>query len=281
MLRMLVVTLTLVLSSARTQPRTPSPTPRPRPRLAPLRARSGAVRGGGAKVLSLFSRVLLAALLLPRPPSSRSAAVLRVRAAPRRPSPRGSSWGLARGLRGPSGLCQAPRGGPQPPRRVASPRLPNIAVLEGRHRLLRSCALQARRSSQFGAERPACWSRLPPPRTLPRVHATPLLVASFQGHLDVVKALLDAGAAIDQTTDAGDTPLSMASQGGHLDVVRALRKETKVKENWALPAATLAVSLLSTGAVPGIPPGSPFVRALFIALALAYEFERGGPFKGR
>ena len=164
MLRMLVVTLTLVLSSARTQPRTPSPTPRPRPRLAPLRARGGAWRGGGAKVLSLFSRVLLAALLLPRPPSSRSAAVLRVRAAPRRPSPRGSSWGLARGLRGPSGLCQAPRGGPQPPRRVASPRLPNIAVLEGRHRLLRSCALQARRSSQFGAERPACCARRQPCR---------------------------------------------------------------------------------------------------------------------
>ena len=50
-----------------------------------------------------------------------------------------------------------------------------------------------------------------------------LMIASFNGQLEDVKALLDAGAAVDRARDDGSTPQFMASQNGHLEVVAALR----------------------------------------------------------
>jgi ankyrin repeat protein len=51
---------------------------------------------------------------------------------------------------------------------------------------------------------------------------TPLIMASQQGHLPVVQALLQAGADVYIATDDGDTPLIGASQDGRLPIVQAL-----------------------------------------------------------
>ena len=42
------------------------------------------------------------------------------------------------------------------------------------------------------------------------------------GHLDVVHALVAAGASVDQAKENGATPLFISAQEGHLDVVHAL-----------------------------------------------------------
>lgn len=53
-------------------------------------------------------------------------------------------------------------------------------------------------------------------------NATPLLIASGSGHLDVVKLLVEAGAEVDAMTDAGWTPLRAACAAGHAAVVKYL-----------------------------------------------------------
>jgi hypothetical protein len=50
----------------------------------------------------------------------------------------------------------------------------------------------------------------------------PLFIAASNGHLEVVHALLEAKAKVDQADNDGWTPLFMAAQKGHLEVVRAL-----------------------------------------------------------
>ncbi|XP_041471850.1 uncharacterized protein LOC121421254 [Lytechinus variegatus] len=51
---------------------------------------------------------------------------------------------------------------------------------------------------------------------------TPLHSASFNGHLDVVKYLIDQGAQANTANNAGVTPLHNASFNGHFDVVKYL-----------------------------------------------------------
>ena len=43
-----------------------------------------------------------------------------------------------------------------------------------------------------------------------------------QGHLDVVRHLVEVGAHKDQATNYGETPLCVSAEKGHLDVVRHL-----------------------------------------------------------
>jgi hypothetical protein len=50
----------------------------------------------------------------------------------------------------------------------------------------------------------------------------PLFIAASNGHLEVVHALLEAKAKVDQADNDGWTPLFMAAQKGHFEVVRAL-----------------------------------------------------------
>ncbi|RFU25884.1 hypothetical protein B7463_g10453, partial [Scytalidium lignicola] len=51
---------------------------------------------------------------------------------------------------------------------------------------------------------------------------TPLQVASLQGHVKIVKLLIEAGAVLDTYNDATDTPLLDAVDNGHLEVIRLL-----------------------------------------------------------
>eukprot|EP01059_Diplonema_ambulator_P033649 TRINITY_DN7143_c0_g1_i11.p1 TRINITY_DN7143_c0_g1~~TRINITY_DN7143_c0_g1_i11.p1 ORF type:complete len:292 (+),score=37.35 TRINITY_DN7143_c0_g1_i11:85-960(+) len=52
---------------------------------------------------------------------------------------------------------------------------------------------------------------------------TPLIRASREGHLDIVRFLLQHGAQIDAKDDEGCTPLDCARSAGHLDVVKELQ----------------------------------------------------------
>ena len=52
--------------------------------------------------------------------------------------------------------------------------------------------------------------------------STPLYKASLRGHLEVVKALVNAGANVNKADESGATPLYIAANQGHTNVVRAL-----------------------------------------------------------
>ena len=65
-------------------------------------------------------------------------------------------------------------------------------------------------------------------------HATPLILASRGGHLEVVRLLCKAGADKDKVDDRGSAALRWASELGHLDVARLLGEAgaDKDKANW-------------------------------------------------
>jgi len=51
---------------------------------------------------------------------------------------------------------------------------------------------------------------------------TPLMMASEEGHLEIVKFLMDNGAKVNAKTKYGETPLMMAAKSGHLEIVKLL-----------------------------------------------------------
>ena len=52
---------------------------------------------------------------------------------------------------------------------------------------------------------------------------TPLYRASWEGHLEVVRALLAAGADVNKSNDYGQTPLSRALAHDHTQIADLLR----------------------------------------------------------
>jgi len=71
---------------------------------------------------------------------------------------------------------------------------------------------------------------------------TPLSWTAFDGHLEVVKFLVEEGGAED--SELGQTPLSWEAWAGHLDVVKFLVKEggatVESKDKWGNTALDLA-----------------------------------------
>lgn len=51
---------------------------------------------------------------------------------------------------------------------------------------------------------------------------TPLMMASREGDLELVRALIDSGAGVDEKSDYGYTPLVFACWKGHLDIAQLL-----------------------------------------------------------
>ena len=88
---------------------------------------------------------------------------------------------------------------------------------------LRYLDLSTLRPWSVGGEGVQHLAALPP---LTRLHlpygATLLYMAAEHGHLEVVRALLEAGADLNQANTDGDTPLCIAAQCGRKEVVRAL-----------------------------------------------------------
>ena len=58
--------------------------------------------------------------------------------------------------------------------------------------------------------------------------------ASQNGHVDVVRVLLEQGADINKAKNNGATPLLIASQNGHVDVVRVLVEQgADITKTWS------------------------------------------------
>jgi ankyrin repeat protein len=51
---------------------------------------------------------------------------------------------------------------------------------------------------------------------------TPLYAAARNGHLEIVQALLKAGASVNKANHLGETPLYIAAENGHVKIVRTL-----------------------------------------------------------
>ena len=60
---------------------------------------------------------------------------------------------------------------------------------------------------------------------------TALHVAAWDGHADVMSALLAAGASVNKTGPEGETPLLLAADGGHLQVWPSIAGGQQEDEN--------------------------------------------------
>jgi ankyrin repeat protein len=70
--------------------------------------------------------------------------------------------------------------------------------------------------------KPSHYVSMPYEEATPCEEATPLNVACAEGHLSVVRLLLDRGADIEKTTESSATPLMAAIRGNNLSAIRLL-----------------------------------------------------------
>jgi len=69
--------------------------------------------------------------------------------------------------------------------------------------------------------RQLAWGVNPNAKTL-WTRTTPLIKAAENGHIEVVKLLLDKGADVNEYNEGGETPLHYATRGGHTEVMKIL-----------------------------------------------------------
>ena len=74
--------------------------------------------------------------------------------------------------------------------------------------------------------------------------ATPLHIAAYNGHLDVVEYLLTEGVEMDVVDDNDNSPISLAAQQGHFRVVRLLI-ERGASWNFQLPDGRTILHILA------------------------------------
>ena len=81
---------------------------------------------------------------------------------------------------------------------------------------------------------------------------TPLYVACQWGRLEVARLLLDAGASVDRATDTGVSPLGIACQWGHASVVTLLLQRGadvhRARAGWHSPHTKIVPMLRAAGA---------------------------------
>ena len=70
------------------------------------------------------------------------------------------------------------------------------------------------------------------------------MAAAQNGHVEVVRALVKAGANTRRASKSGVTPLFIAAHNGHPEVVRALVMEAEVSAAQADKAAAIPVNIL-------------------------------------
>ena len=56
-------------------------------------------------------------------------------------------------------------------------------------------------------------------------------MASQKGHVDIVKALIEAGGNVNQHSNKNQTPLNIASTAGHTEIVRLLLQQPNIDLN--------------------------------------------------
>ena len=62
--------------------------------------------------------------------------------------------------------------------------------------------------------------------------STPLMEAAQEGHLELVRYLLKAGANVHAQTQTGDTALTYACENGHTDVAEGLLENGAELVSW-------------------------------------------------
>ena len=90
--------------------------------------------------------------------------------------------------------------------------------------------------------------------------ATPLFIASLQGHKEVVCLLSDAEADKDIAMQGGATPLFIASPGGHLEVVRLL-SDARADRDIAVQGGAAPIVHLTSEWTPRVPQPHPHIAA--------------------
>ena len=119
---------------------------------------------------------------------------------------------------------------------------------------------------------------------IPKGRMTALLFATREGHLDTVKALIDAGANVDAVDNEGTNALVLATLNGHLDVAGLLLEagaDPNISDRWGRNVLFVATDLNTMDANPR-PTPMPLDKLKpvdIVRLALAKGADPSWPWK--
>lgn len=84
---------------------------------------------------------------------------------------------------------------------------------------------------------------------------TPIMIASYKGHTDIVQALIAAGAVVNAKNDLGGTALGLAAGTSRIDIIRILvaaKANVNAKDKEGDTALIIASGLGKTAAVKAL-----------------------------